>query len=47
MVPGLVQWVEISGVAAAKAQIPSLAQELPYTVGAAIREKRKKEHFCM
>ena len=47
-IPGLVQWVKGSGVAmaavkvAAAAQICSLAQELPYAVGAAIKKFFKK-----
>ena len=47
--PGPVQWVKGSGVAAAVVQvtaaawIQSLAQELPYATGAAIKKKKKKE----
>ena len=57
MIPGLAWWVKGSGIAAvwvvAAAWIQSLAQELPYAVGAAIfyfiffyktkKKKRKKE----
>ena len=51
MIPGLVQWVKASGVAAAVAQIQSLAQELPYAVGAAIKTTKKRlgmktKHSC-
>ena len=48
MVPRLAQWVKGSDVAtgvalvAATAQIQSLAQELPYAVGIAIKNKEKK-----
>ena len=46
MIPGLAQWIKKSSVAAAMvevsavAQIQSLAQELPYAVGAAIKLKK-------
>ena len=43
---GLVQWVKGSSIAAAvvfNSQIRSLAQELPYSVGAAIKKKKQKE----
>ena len=42
MIPSLAQWVKVSGVAAAAAQVAamaqgqSLAQELPYALGADI-----------
>ena len=45
LIPGVAQWVKGFGVAAAVAQvtagaqIQSLAQELPYTMGAAIKLK--------
>ena len=37
-IPGPVQWVKGSGVATAVARIQSLAQELPYAKGAAIKK---------
>ena len=40
MIPGLGQWVEGSRIATAVAQIQSLAQELPYALGAAIKKNR-------
>ena len=46
-IPGLAQWVKGSGIAAlageatSVAQIQSLAQELPYATGAAIKRKKK------
>ena len=38
-IPGLVQWVKEFSIAAAAAQIQSLAQELPYAIGVAIKKK--------
>ena len=49
-IPDLVQWVKRSGIAtadekvAAVACIQSLAQELPYTVSAAIKKKSYVEN---
>ena len=52
LIPGLVHWVKGSGIAASIAQIAavawiqSLAQELPYATGVAIKigkKKKKKE----
>ena len=37
LIPSLAQWVKGSSVAVAAAQIQSWAQELPYAVGAAIK----------
>ena len=37
LIPGLVQWVKRSGVATAVARIQSLARELPYAVGVAVK----------
>ena len=45
-VPAVVQWVKNSTAVAritAAAQIQSLARELPYAVGAAMKEKKKKK----
>ena len=45
-VPAVVQWVKNSTAVAritAVAQIQSLARELPYAVGAAIKEKKEKK----
>ena len=39
-IPSLAQWVKGSNVAAAVAQIQSLAWESPYATGAAIKKKR-------
>ena len=36
-IPGLAQWVKGSGVAAAVAQLQSLAQELPYAADVSIK----------
>ena len=36
------QWVKESSVAIAAAQIQSLAQELPYATGVAIKKKKEK-----
>lgn len=49
---GLVQWIKGSHVATAVAHIQSLAQELLYAVGAAIKKKTKKRNlytyiFCI
>ena len=44
LIPGPVQWVKGSGVAA-PAQIHSQAQELPYTSGAAIKVFEKNATF--
>ena len=49
LIPGLVHWVKGSGIAASIAQIAavawiqSLAQELPYATGVAIKIKKKKK----
>ena len=40
-ISGLVQWVKGFGVTAAEACIQSLAQELPYAMGVAIKKKKK------
>ena len=37
-IPSPVQWIEGSGIAAATAQIQTLAQERPYAVGVAIKK---------
>ena len=42
-ITSLVHWVKGSGIAAATAQIHSLAQELPYATGVAIKKKKKKD----
>ena len=48
-IPSLLQWVKGSGIAAAvawvtaAAQIQSLAWEIPYAAGAAIKKKRERE----
>ena len=42
-IPGPEQWVKGSNIAAAAAQILSLALELPHAVGVAIKKKRKKK----
>lgn len=42
-IPSPAQRVNGSGVAAAVAQIPSLAQELPYAVDAAIDKQTNKQ----
>ena len=48
MIPGLVQWVQGSSTATAAAEvtavalIQSLASELPYAAGAAIKRKQKQ-----
>ena len=53
LVPSLEQWVKESGVAAAvawvtaPARIQSLAWELAYAVGAAIKKKKKKKEFLV
>ena len=39
-IPSLAQWVKESGSATGATQIASVAQELPYTMGAAIKEKQ-------
>ena len=41
--PGFTQWVKASGVGAAVALIPSLAQELPYAAGIALEKEKKIE----
>ena len=38
------QWVKGSGVAAAVAQIQSLAWELPYNMGVAMKKRIGKNH---
>ena len=47
-IPSLMQWIKRSGVAAAYvtavAQIPSLAWELPYDAGAAVKKKKNVVH---
>ena len=43
MIPSLAQWVKGSDVAAAMAQIKSLAQILPYAMGVAIKNKLKNK----
>ena len=49
LIPGLVHWVKGSGIAASIAQIAavawiqSLAQELPYATGVAIKIGKKKK----
>ena len=48
-IPSLLQWVKGSGIGAAvswvtaAAQIQSLAWEIPYAAGAAIKKKRERE----
>ena len=48
LIPKLTQWVSGSGIATAVAQVAALAQiqslacELPYAAGAAIKKKKKK-----
>ena len=42
-VPGLVQWVKGSHIAAVVAWSLSLAQELPYALDVAIKEEKKRE----
>ena len=37
--PGLAQWIKGSGIATAVTQIQSLARELPYARGAAIKKQ--------
>ena len=39
------QWVQVSGIATAAAQIQSLAQELPSAVGVAIKREKKKRYM--
>ena len=43
LIPGPVQWVKGSGVAAAAAQIQSLAGERPYATSTVIKKKKKKD----
>ena len=43
MIRSLTQWIKGLGIVAAAAWIQSLAQELPYSVGAAIKLKKKKK----
>ena len=49
MIPSLAQWVKGSGIAIAAAQVTagaltqSLAWELPYAAGTAIKKKKKKK----
>ena len=40
-IPSPAQWVKRSGVAATVAQTQSLAMELPYALGVAIKKKKK------
>ena len=40
MIPCWVQWVKGSSIATAVAQIQSLAEELPYAVGAATKQNK-------
>ena len=42
MIPSLVQWVKISSNPTAVALIQSLAWELPYAMGVAIKKKERK-----
>ena len=46
-IPGLMQWVKGSSVAAATAQIQSLAREFLYVMGEAIRKKNAKGQGCL
>ena len=43
MIPGQSQWVKGSGVAIPVAWIQSLALELPYAMGTALKKKKKKK----
>ena len=45
-IPGPGQWVKGSGIAAPAAQIQSLAQELPYAAGAAIKKEKARNSRC-
>ena len=42
MIPSLAQWIKESSVAAAAAQIQSLAQEFPYAVSVAVKKEINK-----
>ena len=44
MILGSEMWVKESGVAKAASQIQSLAQELPYAAGLAIKKKKRNSH---
>ena len=43
LIPGVAQWVKGFGVAAAMASIKSVAWELPYAAGMAIKWKTNKQ----